>query len=57
MLKEFHFKLKESLGSEKNESYKLVRELEYLNREKLQIQQSILFSHKRIMELEKLVGI
>jgi hypothetical protein len=37
MLKDFHSKLKESLGNEKNESYKLVRELEYLNREKLQI--------------------
>jgi hypothetical protein len=35
MLKEFHNKLKDALGEEKNESYKLLRELEYLNREKL----------------------
>ncbi|KAM3135677.1 hypothetical protein pb186bvf_012203 [Paramecium bursaria] len=57
MLKEFHNKLKERLHEEKNENYKLLREIEGLNREKLQIQQTILFSHKRIMELEKLVGI
>ncbi len=57
MLKEFHVRLKESLGDEKNLSYILQRELEYLNREKLQIQQSVLFSHKRIMELEKMVGV
>jgi hypothetical protein len=29
-----------------------MRELEQLNREKLQIQQLILFSHKRILDLE-----
>ncbi|CAD8086869.1 unnamed protein product [Paramecium primaurelia] len=57
MLKVFHGKLKEKLHEEKNENYKLMREIEALNREKLQIQQSILFSHKRIMDLEKLVGI
>ncbi|CAK94025.1 unnamed protein product (macronuclear) [Paramecium tetraurelia] len=57
MLKSFHSKLKERLHDEKNENYKLMREIEGLNRDKLQIQQSILFSHKRIMELEKLVGI
>eukprot|EP00825_Cyclidium_porcatum_P008924 TRINITY_DN14484_c0_g1_i5.p1 TRINITY_DN14484_c0_g1~~TRINITY_DN14484_c0_g1_i5.p1 ORF type:complete len:180 (-),score=43.89 TRINITY_DN14484_c0_g1_i5:196-735(-) len=57
MLKEFYQRLKDSLQSEKNENYKLQREMEQLNREKIQIQQQILFSHKRILELEKMVGI
>lgn len=37
MLKEFHNKLKERLHEEKNENYKLLREIEGLNREKLSI--------------------
>lgn len=57
MLREFHHKLKNNLHEEKNENYKLLRELEQLNREKQQIQQQILFSHKRIYELEKFVGL
>jgi len=57
MLRDFHKKLKENLHEEKNENYKLQREMEQLNREKQQIQQQILFSHKRIFELEKFVGI
>lgn len=57
MLRDFHKKLKENLHEEKNENYKLLRELEQLNREKQQIQQQILFSHKRIYELEKFVGL
>ena len=55
MLRDFHKKLKDNLHEEKNENYKLLREMEQLNREKQQIQQQILFSHKRIFELEKLV--
>ena len=35
MLKDFHQRLKDSLGEEKNLSYILQRELETLNREKL----------------------
>lgn len=57
MLREFHKKLKDSLHEEKNENYKLLRELEQLNRDKQQIQQQILFCHKRIFELEKFVGV
>lgn len=57
MLREFHKRLKDNLHEEKNENYKLLREMEQLNREKQQIQQQILFSHKRIFELEKFVGI
>ena len=57
MLRDFHKKLKDNLHEEKNENYKLLREMEQLNREKQQIQQQILFSHKRILELEKFVGI
>ncbi len=57
MLRDFHKKLKDNLHEEKNENYKLLREMEQLNREKQQIQQQILFSHKRIFELEKFVGI
>ena len=57
MLRDFHYQLKESLHEGKNENYKLQRELDELNREKQQIQQQILFSHKRIQELEKFVGI
>ena len=57
MLRDFHKKLKENLHEEKNENYKLLREMEQLNREKQQIQQQIIFSHKRIFELEKFVGI
>ena len=57
MLRDFHKKLKDNLHEEKNENYKLLREMEQLNREKQQIQQQILFSHKRIFELEKFVGV
>ena len=35
MLKAFHSRLKERLHEEKNENYKLMREIEGLNREKL----------------------
>lgn len=35
MLKSFHSKLKERLHEEKNENYKLMREIEGLNRDKL----------------------
>lgn len=57
MLRDFHKKLKDNLHEEKNENYKLLREMEQITREKQQIQQQILFSHKRIFELEKFVGI
>lgn len=35
MLRDFHTRLKERLQEEKNENYKLQRELEQLNRDKL----------------------
>lgn len=35
MLKGFQAKMKEELANEKSENYKLIRELESLNREKL----------------------
>eukprot|EP01016_Furgasonia_blochmanni_P008590 TRINITY_DN13506_c0_g1_i1.p1 TRINITY_DN13506_c0_g1~~TRINITY_DN13506_c0_g1_i1.p1 ORF type:complete len:107 (-),score=23.73 TRINITY_DN13506_c0_g1_i1:210-530(-) len=57
MMREFYGRLKESLGLERNELFKLQRELDQLNREKMQIQQSILFCHRRIAELEKIVGL
>eukprot|EP01016_Furgasonia_blochmanni_P020512 TRINITY_DN2287_c0_g3_i1.p1 TRINITY_DN2287_c0_g3~~TRINITY_DN2287_c0_g3_i1.p1 ORF type:complete len:143 (-),score=34.16 TRINITY_DN2287_c0_g3_i1:111-539(-) len=57
MMKEFYGRLKENLSGERNELFKLQREIDQLNREKMQIQQQILFSHKRIAELEKVVGV
>ncbi|EAS01101.1 hypothetical protein TTHERM_00316540 (macronuclear) [Tetrahymena thermophila SB210] len=57
MLREFHQRLKERLQEEKNENYKLQRELEQLNRDKLQLQQQLLFCSKRVQDLQKYTGI
>ena len=56
-MKGFYADLKEKLYSKKNENYQLVRELQQLNREKLGLHQQIEFSSRRIMDLEKLVGV
>ena len=57
VMKDFYANLKEQLYGKKNENYQLVRELQQLNREKLGLQQQIVFSTRRIQDLEKLVGI
>jgi chromosome segregation ATPase len=57
MLRDFQLSLKERLREEKNENYQLMRELEDLNREKGRIHQQLAFCERRILELEKFVGV
>ncbi|EGR28797.1 hypothetical protein IMG5_168330 [Ichthyophthirius multifiliis] len=57
LIKEFQLHLKQLLNEEKSENYKLQRELEQLNRDKLQLQQQLLFCSKRVQDLQKQVGI
>ena len=56
-MKGFHEDLKSQLQETKNENYQLQREIDQLNRDKTQIQQQIAFSEKRIMDLEKFMGV
>ena len=56
-MKSFHEDLKLQLQETKNENYQLQREIDQLNRDKTQIQQQIAFSEKRIMDLEKFMGV
>lgn len=57
IMKTFYTNLKEQLYSKKNENYHLVRELQQLQRDKKQLQQEVDFCSRRIMELEKVVGV
>ena len=57
MMREFHNNLKETLQEERNQNYQFLRDIEQLNRDKLQIQQNLLFSENRIQELEESVGV
>ena len=50
VMKDFYANLKEQLHGKKNENYQLVRELQQMNREKLGLQQQILFSTRRIQD-------
>jgi len=56
-MRKFYDQLKGELQDAKNENYQLQREAEQLNRDKMQIQQQINFSEKRIQELEKFMGV
>jgi len=56
-MRRFYDQLKTELQDTKNENYQLQREAEQLNRDKMQIQQQINFSEKRIQELEKFMGV
>ena len=57
IMKTFYHNLKEQLYSKKNENYHLVRELQQLQRDKKQLQQEVDFCSRRILELEKVVGV
>ena len=53
IMKDFYTKLKDRLYGKKNENYQLVRELQQLEREKVQMHQQAVFSSNRIKQLEK----
>jgi hypothetical protein len=57
LLKELYSRVKESFGHEKNEMYKLTRELEAVSREKSVLVQQIVLCEGRIKNLESIVGI
>lgn len=56
-IQDFSERFKRELYDNKNETYHFVRETQHITREKLQLQQQINFSTKRIEHLEKTVGI
>ena len=56
-MKDFYTHLKDQLHGKKDQNYQLVREIQQLNRDRLTLSQQIVFSQRRIQELEKLVGI
>lgn len=57
IMKDFYSNLKDQLYGKKNENYQLVRELQELEREKIQLQQQTVFSKRRIEDLEGFVGV
>ena len=57
LIKEFHQKLRRLFIEEQDRQYQQQREIDSLNREKINIQSKIHYSHNRIKHLEKIVGI
>jgi hypothetical protein len=57
IMKTFYQGLKEKLYSKRDENYHLVKEIQQLEREKIQLQQQTLFCMRRIADLEETVGV
>lgn len=57
LIKVFYTNLKEQLYENRNENYKLIKEVQHLNREKVNLAQQVQFCEQSIADLEKTVGI